>query len=90
MDFQSGRQRWHSENSAQDQVSGKKEAKPQRAQPQDDIKVLVDPVLRLPVVETVKIINVGGEIGIGQMCAGGRSKKVTGEHQSGGQSGPGE
>jgi len=70
-------------------MGGKKEDEPQRAQPQDDIKVLVDPVLWLLVVETVKIINVDGEIGIGQMRAGGWSKIVTGKHQPRGHTGPG-
>ena len=87
-EFPAGRRRWRSEDFAQDQVGGEKSDEPQHAQPQDDIKVLVDPGLRLPVVETVKIINVDGEIGVGQLGASGRSKKVADEHQSCGQAGP--
>ena len=63
VDFQYGCRRWRGKNSAQYQVGGKKEDKPQRAQPQDDIKVLIDPVLWQAVVETVKVINIDGEIG---------------------------
>src|ERR1039458_7228122 len=74
---------------AQGQVGGEKSGEPQHAKPQDDIKVLVDPVLRLLVVESVNIINVDGEVGVGQMGAGGRSKKIADEHQPCGQAGPG-
>src|ERR1019366_1802339 len=74
---------------AKDEGGGKKGDEPHHAKPQDDIKVLVDPVLRLLVVETVKIINVDGEVGGGQMGARGRSKKVADEPQPCGQAGPG-
>jgi hypothetical protein len=53
---------WCSKDFAQGQVLGEKSAQPQHAQLQDDIKVLVDPRLRLLVVEAVKIINVDWEI----------------------------
>src|ERR1019366_9215115 len=74
---------------AKDEGGGKKGDEPHHAKPQDDIKVLVDPVLRLLVVEAVKIINVDGEVGVGQMDASRRSKKVTDKHQPSGQAGPG-
>jgi hypothetical protein len=63
------------EDFAQRQVSGEKGGEPQRAKPQDDIKVLVDPGLRLLVVETINIIEVDGDVGVGQMGASRRSKK---------------
>jgi hypothetical protein len=43
-------------------MGGEKEGEPQHAKPKDDIKVLVDPALRLPVIEAVNIIDVDGEI----------------------------
>jgi hypothetical protein len=43
-------------------VGGEKGDEPQPAKPQDGIKVLVDPVLRLVVVKTVKVIEVEGEL----------------------------
>jgi hypothetical protein len=39
-------------------VGGEKGDEPQHAKPQDDIKVLVDPGLRLLAVETVNLIEV--------------------------------
>ena len=53
--------------------------KPQRPKPKDDVKVFIDPRLRLLVIETVKIINVERQIEVGQMGAGGWSEKVTDE-----------
>ena len=50
---------------AQDQVGGEKGDEPQHAKPQDDIEILIDPVLRLLVVESVNIINVDGDVGVG-------------------------
>ena len=50
------------EEFAQGQMGGEKEGEPQHAKPKDDIKVLVDPALRLPVIEAVNIIDVDGEI----------------------------
>jgi hypothetical protein len=55
---------------------GRKAISHSTPQPQDDIKVFVDPGLRLMVVETVKIINVDGQVRVGQMGTGGRSKKI--------------
>src|ERR1035441_8129381 len=63
----SGRSCWCGEDFAQAQMRGQKGDEPQHAQPEDDIKVLVDPVLRLLVVESVEIINVDGKVGIGRM-----------------------
>ena len=63
-------------------MGGKKSREPQHAKPQDDIKILVDPVLRLPVVESVKMIDIDGNVGVGQMGSGGRGKKVTNQYQS--------
>ena len=70
-------------------MGGEEGGEPQHAKPEDDIKVLVDPALRLPVVEAVNIINVDGEIGVGQMGARRRSKKAADQHQPRGQAGPG-
>ena len=47
---------------AQGQMCGKKGAEPQGDEPQDDIKVLVDPGLGLLVVEPVNIIQVEGQV----------------------------
>jgi hypothetical protein len=60
-----------------------------RAKPHDDITVLVDAGLRLLVVETVSIIEVDGDVGVGQMGASGRSEKVANNRQPRGQGGPG-
>src|ERR1039458_1087290 len=84
-----GRWLWRGEDLAQGQVGGEKGDEPQRAKPQDDIEVLVDPGLRLLVAEAVKIVEVEGNIRVGQMGASGRSKKVADEHQPCGQSSPG-
>jgi hypothetical protein len=58
------------EDFAQDQMCWEKSDEPQHAKPQDDIKVLVDPVLRLPVVETIDIIDVDRNVRIHQMRPG--------------------
>jgi hypothetical protein len=66
-------------------VGGEKRDEPQYAKPQEDMKVLIDPGLRLLVVDTVNVIESDLEIWIGQMGASGRSKKVAEERQSCGQ-----
>ena len=70
-------------------MGGEKGDEPQHARPKDDIEILVDPGLGLLVVETVKIIYVDGEVGVGQMGTGRRSKKIANEYQPCGQDGPG-
>ena len=60
----------------------------QYAKPQQDIEVLVCPGLRPLVVESVNIIDIDGDVGVRQMGAGGRGKKVADEHQPCGQNHP--
>ena len=75
-------------NFAQDQMGGKKGDEPQRAQPHDDIKVLIDPTLRLLVVEAVKIIDVDWNIRVAQVRSGRGRKKVADESQPCSKAGP--
>ena len=58
---------WRGEDYTQGQMNGEKGDEPQRAQPQGDIEILVDPGLRLLVVDTVNAIESDREIWIGQM-----------------------
>ncbi len=63
--------------------------KPERTKPADDVNVLVDPGLRMLIVEAVSIIEIDRNVGIGQMRAGGRREPIANQHERGGQRGPG-
>jgi hypothetical protein len=69
----------HNKDFAQGQMRGQKATSQSTPSQPDDIKVLIDPALRLPVVEAVNKIQVDGRIGVSRMRAGVRSEKVAGK-----------
>ena len=69
-------------------MRGQKHKQPQCAQPEQDVQVLIDPMLRLLVVEAIDIIEIDRQIGISRVGAGGRGEPVAGQHQLGGHHGP--
>jgi hypothetical protein len=89
-EFCPGRRPRRGKNFAQEQMRGKKGGKPKHGHPQDDIKILIDPMLWLLVVESVNVINVDGDIGIRRVRSGRQGTKVAHQRQTCGQDGPGK
>ena len=58
-------------------MSREKRSEPERTNPQNNIKVLIDPPLRFLVVEAINIIDVSRGVGVRQMDSRSGRKKIT-------------